>query len=118
MSDIEDKIGNILNSPEKMSQILQLAKTFSASEKPQTTPGGTPNAESTAPDIDPKLLQTFGKLLGELSSDSGGSSALLAAVKPYLKADRREKVDRAVKLAKLAKVARKALGEFGGDGLV
>lgn len=126
MSELEDKLGNILNSPEKMSQIMQFAKNFSAADAKAPSSadgfrddGGAPSTGGQPLDIDPQMLQTMARLFGEFSSESNSrSTALLSAIKPYLKEERREKVDKAVQIAKMARLARTAFGSMGGDGLV
>ena len=53
------------------------------------------------------------------SSASDEKADVLRALRPYLRTERQEAIDRAVELARLAKIARLALSEFsGGDGHV
>jgi len=113
MSDFEDKLSGILNSPETMAQIMQLAQSFSASEKTVEVPKSEP--ENTG--IDPNMIMMLTKLMGEFSAPDKCSS-LLSAVEPYLRQERREKVEKAMKIARIAKIAKKALGEMGGGSLV
>lgn len=122
MSEFEDKLNQILSSPEDMEKIMGLAKSMSGSLGSQETPKEpAPDSESLGAalplgDIDPKMLKLMGRLMGEYSSKSGEKTALLTAMKPYLREERYETIDKAAKIARLAKIARIALTEFsGGD---
>ena len=123
MSELEDKLNQILSSPEDMEKIMGIARSLSGS-------GGAPEPETAgrgdgAPfdlgalsslmgNIDPKLIQLFGRVMNEYSSPENDKSALISAIKPYLKEDRREKIDKAAEVAKMARLARAALAEFSG----
>ena len=121
MSEFEDKINKILSSPEELEKIMSMAKSLSGSI-------GDANDENEAdagPDLssigsmlgslDPKVIGIVGRLFGEYSSKgSGGKIALISAMKPYLKEDRREKIDKAADMARLASLARLAFSEFSG----
>lgn len=119
MGELEDKINSILSSPEEMQKIMGLARSISGSVG-ESTKGDSPNAEKVASplgDIDPKMFKVMTKILGEYSSSpKSEKGALLSAMKPYLKDDRRKAVERGIEIARLAKMARLALSEFsGGD---
>jgi len=123
MSEFEDKISKILSSPEDMEKIMGMAKSLS------TSFGGEGEAAEAAPavpdlsslgsmlgNIDPKVLGIASRLFSEYSSKSSDKTAILTAVKPYLKEDRREKIDKAAEYARLARLARIAFSEFTGGG--
>ena len=108
MSEFEDRLNSILNDPARMDQITAMAKSLmgsgeAASEQPKTA----------------NVLE--GLDLGRLMSSLGGGGktdnkrALLEAMKPYLSPHRREKLDRAMKLAKMIGMAEIAFGMMGGD---
>ena len=113
MSDLEDKLGSILTSPEKMAQIMKLAQSFS-SDPPQQS-AAEPFSQTAGQDA--QMLETLTRLIKEMSVPDG-NIALLRAIAPYLKQERREKVERAIRIARIAKLAGRALGESGGFGLV
>ena len=122
MSELEDKLCGILNSPEQMARIMQLAQSLSGeaggerrSEQPPR--GEKERAEDPFAGLDPKMIALLSRLSAELSGPSG-KEPLIAAIKPYLSRERGEKIDRAAKIARLAKIAQAALREMGGDGLV
>ena len=122
MGDFENKMNDLLKSPESMEQIMKLARSLSGNNsserKSEFEQGeqGNPQQNPEAPDfgsIDPRLMGLSGAALREYGSPSD-KSTLISALKPYLKSDRREKIDKALQIAKLAKVAKTVIPEFGG----
>ncbi|MEG1684029.1 MAG: hypothetical protein RR295_09355, partial [Oscillospiraceae bacterium] len=58
--------------------------------------------------IDPKLLTRMLPLLQELGSEQNGDSVrLLHALRPFLKEERQDKVERALQLARMIHLAKK-----------
>ena len=54
---------------------------------------------------------------GETKTESGpDKTALLNAIAPYLREDRRKKLQKAMRLARAARVAGVVLNEYGGEG--
>lgn len=126
MSELEDKLNKILSSPSDMEKIMGMARSLSGSLGTATPVEGGAEPASAAPDLssiatlvkdmDPKIFRVMSRLVGEYASGSNDKAALLNAIKPYLKEDRREKIDKAAEIAKLAKLAKVAFSEFtGGD---
>ena len=65
--------------------------------------------------MDPKLLAKLLPLIQELGDQQDSNArALLYALRPYLKPDRQEKVERALQLARLFHLGKKFLAEWGG----
>ena len=56
-------------------------------------------------DIDPQKLMKIMSLFKSLETKSDPRSDLLAALKPYLKKQKRERADRAIKMVKILKFA-------------
>ena len=135
MSDFEEKLNAILSNPESMGQIMNLAQSLNlggggepsgeggpAAPQPEAPPE---NASSGIPDglsglgsllgqIDPKLFWRLLPLAGELAG--GGNDErmqLLYALRPFLKPERRDKVERAAKTARLIHVGKKLLQSLG-----
>lgn len=134
MSDFEDKLNSLLSNPESMNQIMELAKKLGVN---QQQPAPTqPSAEAvieqqdepaepvTAADpepvhnsgIDPALISGIMQVLGNVNVADDRHSNLINALKPYLKDDRQERLDKAIMVAQLAKMARSAMlpPESGG----
>lgn len=73
-----------------------------------------------APDIDPKLISIALRVFSEYSSQDDEKTALLSALKPFLKAERLEKMEKAEKISRLSRVVRVAiqlLKEEGGGNV-
>ena len=128
MSEFDEKLNALLSDPDRMAQIMQMAQSLSgaAAPPPPTPPPTRPETTSTPPvgtdilssltgGIDPQLLTRLLPLIRELGSDSGsGARALLYALRPYLKQERQERVERALQLAKLLHIGRKVLTNLEG----
>ncbi len=132
MSEFEDRINSILGNPEEMEKIMNLASQFmggadkkeesaaeqseggAQSKSPGTPPGGL-DALGSLGGFD---MEMFSKMSRLMSQVKGGSekTELLRAMGPYLKQERREKLEKAVRFARIAKVAGAALREYGGGG--
>ena len=134
MSDFEEKLNAILSNPESMGQIMNLAQSLNlggggepsgdGTPPPQPSPdaapsgGGIPDGlsgvGSRLGQIDPKLIGRLLPLAGELAG--GGNDErmqLLYALRPFLKPERRDKVERAAKTARLIHVGKKLLQSLG-----
>ena len=146
MSGFEDKLNAILGDREAMGQIMALAQSLGKQEErqEQTQPeqqeseaGFVPvwtqqetdrNSEQNVPDlsgmlgsIDPKMMQIGMRLLQEYNSGDDRNTALLVALRPFIKEERFAKVDRAIQIARLSRVVRvlfDTMKEKGGGGLV
>ena len=132
MSEFEDRINSVLNDPEQMDKIANLDKSLMGGEAQKADPGdggmmgklgelaksltGGGSYGRDGPDIDPAMLGKIGRLMKAGNAQNSNERALLEAMKPYLTEKRRQKMDRALQLAKLARIARIAMGEMGeGD---
>lgn len=136
MSDFEEKLNSILSNPDAMSQVMNLAQSLNlggagqegsgqGSAPPSPPPpasgaGGTPDLGGLAGlgellgQIDPKLIARLLPLAGELASSGNDERMqLLYALRPFLKPERQEKVERAARAAKLLHVGKKFLTTMG-----
>ena len=120
MSELEDKINSILNSPEEMSRITQLAKSLMGGG-----PGDAAGAGGDPPGggLDPDLLSKLSGMLGGMSGGGAGAGAggndklaLIQAMGPFLGEKRRRKMTRALQIARAAKLAGILFAEKEGDG--
>ena len=119
MSEFEEKLNAFLSNPDAMAQVMNLAQSLNlgGGESQEAAPGG---GDAPPPQggvnlsglgdllggIDPKLLQRLLPLAGELY-----------ALRPFLKPERRDKVERAARTARLIRVGKKLLTDLG-DGYV
>ena len=107
MSELEDMIGKILGDPASMERISGLASQLMGGGEEKKA-----ESEPLLPGLDPAMLSGIGKLMAGMNSD-GGKAELVAALGPYLKPERRSKLEKAVKISRLAHVAGLALEEYG-----
>ena len=135
VAEFDEKLNNILSNPDAMAQIMQLAQSLSGGKTaedappaqpapppppprqspPSPPPGGTDLLSSLTGGLDPKMISKLVPLLQELGGQQDSNArALLYALRPYLKPDRQEKVERALQLARLFHLGKKFLAEWGG----
>ena len=142
MSGLEEKLNAILGNQEAMGQIMALAQSLGRQEEQeaheQQEPGDgwepvetweePPKPETQLPDlssmlgnVDPKMMQLGMRLLQEYNRADDRNAALLAALRPFVKAERFAKVDRAIQIARLSRIIRvlfDTVKEKGEGGLV
>ena len=119
MAELEEKLNAILNDPQAMGQILTVAKALSGQDEENGASIETdvPADSSSDPlsalgQLDPKLVQLGMRLLSDYSMGDDRNTALLEALKPFLRPERQAKVDQAVRIARLTKVIRTAFQFF------
>lgn len=125
MNNIEEMISSVMNDPEQMKKVMDMAGSIMGNGG-LGGDGGQAAAPSGAgmPDLS-GILSGLGKLPGGLAglagnflkstgSSSGDKTQLLEAMKPWLSEKRRVKLDGAMKIAKVMKNAGSAF--FGGGG--
>ena len=139
MGEFEEKLNSVLSNPEAMSQIMNLAQSLNlggpGGESPppdgEEAPPPPGNAGNTGGEnnglgdlagllgqIDPKMIQRILPLIGELNG--GGNDErmqLLYALRPFLKPERRDKVERAAKTAHMIHIGKKLLLSMGDQNV-
>lgn len=139
MSGFEDKLNAILNNQEAMGQIMALAQSLGKQEQQETpdlredgyvpveqqaalpAAGQLPDLGAIMGGLDPAMMQMGMRLLQEYNRDDDRNAALLSALRPFVKAERFAKMDRAIQIARLSRVIRvlfDVMKEKGGSGLV
>lgn len=123
---LEDKLQQILNDPQSMAQILSMAQSFglqppepSRAPDAPPKPGQPPKPPSPPPkppQLDPRMLQTLTQLMQQAQQSDGKQEALICALKPFLAPERREKMDRAMQIARISHLAGFALRNYGPSG--
>lgn len=134
MSGFEEKLNAILSDPNAMAQVMDLARSLNLEDGPPPPEDGAPPPEpppeggqaaaGEAPlsglgdllgQVDPQMLRRLLPLVGELKG--GGEQdqrlQLLTALRPFLKPERQEKVERAVRAARLIYLGKKLLTAMG-----
>ena len=144
MGELEEKLNTILGDPAAMGQIMALAQSLGTSappppetpregeeepgwERTEGSPAAPPAAVQSRPStgenpldalagLDPKLIQMGMRLWQEYQGGDPRTEALLQSLRPFLRKERRPKLDRAMQLAKLSRVIRVALQTLGDRG--
>lgn len=128
MEDFEEKLNHILASPEAMGQIMALANSLSAGAGPQEAPDPPSEAgESFQPapsqeenplallqGMDPGMIQKAMNLFRTYNGGNNEKTALLMAIRPFVREDRRGRLDKAIQIARYSRVIRAAMQEFRG----
>ena len=117
MGEFEEKLNSILGDQQAMGQIMALAQSLGKQSSSDQEEKDT--APEPAEDAPPDLSQLMGNLdpkMREYQQDDGQNTALLQALRPYLREERRGRLDKAVQIAKMSRLLRVALGSLGGKG--
>ena len=89
-------------------------------EEPSAAPEQAPDLSSLlgmlGADVDPRLIQIAVRVFSEYSAQDDEKAALLAALKPFLRAERLEKMEKAEKVARLSRVVRVAIQLLKEEG--
>ena len=102
MNEFEERLNRVLSDPGEMEKISRLAaQLMGGGDGGETPPDGFPDLSG--------LLGSLGKVGG------GDKAALLAALGPYLRPERRQKLQKALRLAQAAHIAGLALDGCGGE---
>lgn len=140
MAEFEDQLNAILGNQEAMGQIMALARSLSGGprergEEPAegvpeggeagavpALPGGpTPDLSALLGELDPRMLQIGMQVLREVQNTQDRSTALLNALRPFLREERRARLDKAIQIARVSRMIRaalEALGKKEGEGNV
>ncbi len=95
MEDLGEKLAEILNDPESMNRVKQMAESLLGTEEKK-------EEENVNLGLGVNEMQTMMSIMSRLKNSEGDASAkLLTALKPHLSEPRREKVDTAIKILKL-----------------
>ncbi len=105
MDDLLGRMQSVLSDPESMEQLKELASLFGETgetEGSDAKPEQTSSEEKADSGFDIGMLMQLSSLMSSTGQDE--DTALLLALKPHLKEERRRKVDKALKLMKLLSV--------------
>lgn len=110
MNELEDKLNALLSDPDGMAQVMELAQKLSGKHDgddapPEQTPHGgelSSLLDALGGGLDGETLRRLLPVVQQATRrESGEAAALLYALRPFLREERREKVERAVQLARL-----------------
>lgn len=108
MSEFEEMLNGILSDPGQMKKIMSIAGSLMDSEKKQPeqevepVSGNVLSGLSNMPLGD--IMSTAKKVFGSGVGGRSEKTALLAAMKPWMSDKRRNKLDRAIKMAAAMRV--------------
>ena len=88
MEGIEDKLGQLLNDPNSMAQIMSMVQSLGLGAPPE-------EKEDTAPPPNDEMLRSVLQIMQQTQQDSPKEEALLKALKPFLRQDRQKQMDKA-----------------------
>ena len=115
MAELDEKLNQILSNPDAMAQIARLAQSLNADAPapPGNTPPDSVSSPGSTPDASPDAgtVAQFLPLLQELGGDSD-ARRLLYALRPYLRPQKQEKVERALRFARLFRVGKRFLSQW------
>ena len=127
MSEFDEKLNSLLSNPDAMAQIMQMAQSLSSGGQAQQppppvspppppqappSPGGDPfsSLAGLTGGMDPAMLAKLLPLVQELGSQNDSNARqLLQALRPYLRPERQDKIERALQLARLFHLGKKFL---------
>lgn len=114
MEGFEEKLGAVLNNPQMMAQLMQMAQSLGGSQsQDQEAPDPQPQQADAGPQIDFAMLQKIGALASQASIDKN-QKELLHALAPYLSREHTQKLEKAMRAARLARLASANFPFFSG----
>ena len=116
------KLEAILSDPQQMEKITQMAMGLMSSTATASDSAGDAPSADTPPALSAGVLDSLGdtRLLSALGkafsggTDKNRSTALLVAMRPYMRPEKQEKLDRAMKIARMVHIAGAVMKEYGG----
>lgn len=130
LDDLQEKLNSILSSPAEMEKIMAMARSLSGDSAPATAPSpaaGPPDtsvpavpsetSQSAGLTLDGLDLNTVGMIMRVMqeSNKASDKTAIIGAITPHLREERRGKVEQALKIAHMASMAKILFGSGGGD---
>ena len=122
MDELESALRAVLDDPAQMRELRELAGSMGFSA-PQMQPENEPAPKPPEPESEPKpaqaafqqqaLPEPAAAMLRQAGKADKKQEALLLALKPFLRKERQEKIDRALHAARLASLASLALKNRG-----
>ena len=124
MGEFDEKLNAILGDPQAMGQIMALAQSLGGGQSQPSVPAQPeavqlpePEARNFFGELDPRMMRVGMRVLDAYRSGDDRKTALLTALRPFIKEDRYTKLDRAIQIARLSRMIRVALEELGkGEG--
>ena len=111
MDDFDSKINQVLSDPQSMQKIFSIAQSLGVGAPTDEVKEETPAADSPLlPDL--SMLSKLGTLMQSQGQTQSRHTELLNALRPFLRPERQQSLDRAMRMAKLSNLARFALNNL------
>ncbi len=135
MGEFDDKLNEILSSPDTMNQIMSIANSISSGnsappenqDQAQSSRPSQPSApsidlssltsllgggDSPLSGLDPSMIGKLMELMQEYRREDDDKAALLTAIRPFLRDERGARIDRVIQVTKLSRVIKLAMKLF------
>ena len=120
--ELGERLQQILSDPAQMEKLSAMAKdlfgqagTAAPAEEPSAPAEKAGQPAAAMPDA--RLLSALGKAFSG-AGEKSRSTALLVAMRPYMKPEKQQKLDRAMQIARMVHIAGAVAKEYGdGHGL-
>lgn len=117
--DLGAMLESVLSDPGQMEKIAKIAQGLMGANGEKKTEGEEAELPESggvlsSPASDSRLFSVLGKTFAGREQKSR-STALLMAMRPYMRPEKQEKLDRAVKIAQMVNIAGAVMKEYGGD---
>jgi len=128
LDQMEQRLEAILSDPSSMNRIMELAKGLgldpasapfripqtadaqpSGSSQTVSSPPASSGGGGSAPPAN-QLTSLLSAMGGQITDDK--QTSLLKALRPYLRPERQERLDRAIQTAKMVRLAKQAMQQF------
>lgn len=110
--DLGTMLQSVLSDPAQMERLTAMAQGLmggAAEPAAEPKPGNAPFSDGEA-----RLLTALGRSLGGGGQSGSRSTALLTAMRPYMKPEKQEKLDRAMRLTNMVRIVQTVMRELGG----
>jgi hypothetical protein len=129
--DLGNMLQSVLSDPAQMEKIAQMAKGLMGSMGQPSPPSAqeTSPVQETSPaqetdavpmspvsgvsEADSRLISSLGKMFSG-SQEKSRSTALLMAMRPYMRPEKQEKLDHAMKIAQMVHIAGAVMQAYSG----
>lgn len=121
--DLSGLLESVLSDPAKMEKVTAMAKDLFGDGGPAPAasasaeqPDAAPVSADAPPAGDAAFLSTLSKAFAGGNMGKSRSTALLMAMRPYMKPEKQAKLDKAMQIARMANIAGLVMKEYGGGG--
>lgn len=118
--DLSAMLESVLSDPAQMEKIASMARELMGEGQNPGDGDRKPQPDKAKlhepPGMDTGLLSALGGMFAGKQPQSR-STALLMAMRPYMRPEKQEKLDRAMKIARIVHIAGAVMKQYGGDFL-